>query len=115
MLISVLRNEISVQGDFVVFQQIYPPHVTLDAKEVSCFFLRNSNNVVSETQKLETVVTSRDRSKLAPYLRLKSSKGLQSLKVFSTVPEKPKSWTELARQGNALRFFIHSVANHKKN
>ena len=44
------------------------------------------------------IQTSRERPKSAPYLRLKKAKGLQSVKVFSfTVPEKPKSWTELAR------------------
>ena len=37
------------------------------------------------------------------------------IQVFSsTVPEKPKSWTGLVRQGNALTFFIPSVANHQK-
>ena len=32
-----------------------------------------------------------------PYLRLKNSKWLQSVKYSFTVPEKPKSWTELVR------------------
>ena len=46
----------------------------------------------------------------------KIAKGLRSVKVFSSkAPQKPKSWTGLARQGNALTFFIPSVANHHKN
>ena len=63
-----------------------------------------------------TRLTSRERPKSALYLRLKKgAKGLQSVKVFSsTVPKKSKNWTEVARQGDPLRFFIHSVANHLK-
>ena len=62
-----------------------------------------------------TRLTSRERPKSAPYLRLKKgAKGVQSVKVFSsTVPKKSKNWTEVARQGDPLRFFIHSVANHQ--
>ena len=42
------------------------------------------------------------------------TKGYESVKVFSfIVPEKPKSWTELARQGDSENF-IHSIANHLK-
>ena len=45
----------------------------------------------------------------------KNTKGLQSVKVFSSKPhQKPNSWTGLARQGTALTFFIPSVANHQK-
>ena len=56
----------------------------------------------------------RERPKSVPYLRLKKAKGLQSVKVFSfTVPKKPKSWTELARQGERFEIFPHSVANHR--
>ena len=41
----------------------------------------------------------------------KIAKRLPSVKVFSsTVHKKPKIWTELVRQGDPLRFFIHSVA-----
>ena len=60
--------------------------------------------------------TSRERPRSAPNLRLKNSKTTsQSVNVFFSVPEKSKSWTELARQGDAVRFFIHYVANHEKN
>ena len=46
----------------------------------------------------------------------KIAKGLQSVKVLSSkAPQKPKSGTGLARQGNALIFFIPSIANHQKN
>ena len=34
-------------------------------------------------------------------------------KFSSTLPEKPKSWIEWARQVG-LRFFIHFVASHQK-
>ena len=50
--------------------------------------------------------TSRDRLKSAPYLRLKNTKRTlkcQSI-LFSSTPG-----------GDALRFFIHSVANYQKN
>ena len=40
----------------------------------------------------------RERPKSAPYLRLKSSEKTSKCQVFSsTVPEKPKSWTQLTR------------------
>ena len=59
----------------------------------------------------ELTETSRDQSKSAPYLRVKKSKRTSKVKVFfSTLTQKPKSWTGLARQGPALRFFINSVA-----
>ena len=44
-------------------------------------------------------VARRERHKLALYLRLKNSKGTSKFLVFFfTVPEKPKSWSELARR-----------------
>ena len=70
------------------------------------FLPKGSSNVY------QLAVTNPERHKSAPCLRLKHTK---SVKIFSfTVPEKPKSLTELACQGDALRFFIHSVANHQK-
>ena len=57
--------------------------------------------------------TSRERLKSARYLRLKIIKRTSKCQVFAfTVP---KTWTELARQVETLRFLIHSVANHQKN
>ena len=53
------------------------------------------------------------RHKSARYLRLKNSKRTSKCQVFSfTVPEKPKSWTELVRFGF---FNIQSVAKYQKN
>ena len=44
------------------------------------------------------LTTSRERHKSVPYLRLKNSQRTSKSQVFSfTVPEKPKSWTKLAR------------------
>ena len=54
-------------------------------------------------------ITSRDRPKSAPNLRLKNNKRTSKFQVFSfTAPEKPESWAELARQkGGAVRIFQH--------
>ena len=49
----------------------------------------DANSCPVVTTLVRTVQTSRDWPKSAPYLRLKYSKGLQSVKVFSsTAPEK---------------------------
>ena len=49
-------------------------------------------------------ITSRDRPKSAPNLRLKNNKRTSKFQVFSfTAPEKPESWAELARQKGGSR------------
>ena len=54
----------------------------------------------------KSMVISQDRPKSAPYLRFKNSKRTSKCKVFFfTVPGKPKSWTEFARQGGGLEIF----------
>ena len=51
-------------------------------------------------------ITSRDRPKLAPYLELKNSKSTSKCQSFLFYsPEKPKSWTEMARQGGRFDSF----------
>ena len=59
--------------------------------------------------------TSRERHKSAAYLRLKNSKRTKKCQVFFTVPEKPKSWTELARQGTLSDFFYLHCCKTSKN
>ena len=50
--------------------------------------------------------TSRERPKSAAYLRLKNSKRTSKCRsISSTVPEKPKSWTELAHQRGHFEIF----------
>ena len=58
--------------------------------------------------------TSRERPKLAPYLRLKNSKRISkySLLRYRKNPKVEPNWHT---RGDTLKFFIHSVANHQKN
>ena len=65
---------------------------------------------------VEVTPTSRERHKSAPYLRLKNSKRMSKCQVFSsTVPEKPKSWCELALKVRTPPDFLTSiVAKHQK-
>ena len=75
-------------------------HTTFRLKWNICITSKISNQNLSRitlVNQLETK-TSRDRPKSAPYLRLKNSTKTSKCQVFSfTVPETPKSWTELAR------------------
>ena len=54
------------------------------------------------------VKTSRYRHKSAPYQSFKNSTRTSKCQVLSsTVPEKPKSWTELERRGPHFWIFYH--------
>ena len=59
----------------------------------------------------EVIKTSRERHKLATYLRLKNSK--KTTKYF-TVYEKPESWTELARRGTLSNFSTSILSQNIK-
>ena len=109
----------------LTFKPSDPGNKVLEVIEYKSYssFCRNSTMerivIKFSLLKLRSTVFKQNKQGTAPgaiFKAQKIAKRHQSVKVFSSkAPQKPKSWTGLALQGNALRFFLPSVANHRKN